>query len=201
MSFIEILVALLILSTSILALYTVIWRGLMLLKRGESVEIATNIAQGQFEAYEGNFHFIPFYQGTNVKNNTYYPEETPPYSNHIGFFVNPKVVTDDVPAGPTYRGLNGGNFYHDVLGSPNYDLNKDLYGNDLLEPMEPTVVEGIKFVPVVEVRAWANGFVMTEIKHLVITVYWKEKDTEAGPLKFKHITFEGYVVRTEPNPW
>jgi len=144
---------------------------------------------------------IPFYQGTQDADKTYYPDST----NQTGLFVNHNVQSSDLPAVPApysaYYGI-GSDFYHTVaLGADNYDLNKDGIANDLIEPLAPITVDGIKFIPVVEIRAWTNGFNINEIKHIVVTVYWQEKDVETGPLKFKHITFEGYIVRTELNPW
>ena len=64
LSFIEILISFVILSTAIVIVTGVMSNGLMAVKKGENVSIATNLAQAQFEAYEGNFSMIPFYPGT-----------------------------------------------------------------------------------------------------------------------------------------
>ena len=197
LSFIEIMLSLVILSTAIVIVIGVMSHGLMAVKKGENVSIATNLAQAQFEAYEGNFSMIPFYPGT-VSGSTCYPDP----NSETGMFVHHSVDPNDfgLPFG-TYNG-SGNDFYH--LGppaSPNYDLNRDGFGNDILEPLQPVTVERTVFIPVVEIKPWSNGFDINEIKHMVVTIYWKERDGEGTLSGLKNISFEGYIVKDKPNPW
>ena len=212
LSLIEILIAMLILVSSILMVFSVIARGLMMVKKGENTSIASNIAMSQFEIYKGNFHMIPFFPGIPDPNNSsyYYPDKTA-YSdiNQIGKFVNHEAYTSDFPGGSTaYYGADGTskNFYQratagDITTAPYYDLNKDSYPNDIIEPLAPVVIKGVTFTPVVEIKPWNNGFNINNIKHLAVTVYWKERDAEGMETGLKHISFEGFITRTKPDPW
>jgi len=193
LSFIEILISLVILSTAIVIVTGVMSHGLMAVKKGENVSIATNLAQSQFEAYEGNFSMIPFYPGT-ASGSTFYPDP----NSQTGIFVHHSVDPNDfgLPSG-TYHGT-GNDFYH---RAPDYDLNRDGFGNDILEPLEPVTVERTVFIPVVEIKPWSNGFDISEIKHMAVTIYWKERDGEGTLSGLKNVSFEGYIVKDKTNPW
>lgn len=198
LSLLEIMISLVIFAGSILMVFGVMGTGLIAVKKGENTAIATNIAQAQFEAYEGNFHMIPFYDGLSAT--TIYPNETDPDDPiQTGKFVHHEVSAGDIPTEVEMEVYGpADDFYHNVTC---YDLNGDTYANDILEPLEPTVVEGIKFTPVVEVMPWANGFDINEIKHVKVYVYWMERDAAGTREDYKNVSFEGYIVRTKPSPW
>ena len=220
LSFIEIMISLAILASSVVVVFGVMGRGLLAVKKGENTAIATNIARAQFEAYEGNFHMIPFYVDAGAgrpgvtktgpqAGDYYYPDENDPNDPcQFGMFVNSAIDTDNLPPAIRTTVLGLDDFYNrapKTASDPYYDLNQDDYGNDLLEPLNSDIVEGVVFTPVLEILPWTNGYDVNEIKHIKITVYWQERDVigvnDPNALHFKDVTFEGYIVRTQPNPW
>jgi type II secretory pathway pseudopilin PulG len=213
LSLIEILIGMMILVSSILMLFSVIAGGLIMVKKGENTSIATNLAMSQFEIYKGNFHMIPFYPGIADPNNSsyYYPDRTDPNdTSQVGKFVNHEADTSDLPGGSTaYYGADGAsnNFYQraapegDITTAPYYDLNEDGYPNDIIEPLAPVKIKDITFTPVVEIKQWNNGYNINYIKHLAVTVYWKERNAAGMQTGLKHISFEGFITRTKPDPW
>ncbi|OQA18200.1 MAG: hypothetical protein BWY64_01628 [bacterium ADurb.Bin363] len=219
LSLIEILISLIILSTAIMITFGVLGRGLMVIKKGENYTIAYNLAMAQFEIYKENFHMVPFFPGKPdpTEPSYMYPDRSDPRDiDQTGKFINHKVDQKDLPnAGPNnYLGgtLNGVkandyDFYHNAPvpegngQTPYYDLNQDGYPNDILEPLEPQVIKGVKFIPVVEIKPWANNFNINEIKHIAVTIYWKERSAAGMETSIKHVTFEGFIARTRPDPW
>lgn len=211
LSLIEILIAMIILVSSLLMIFSVIAKGLTMIKKGENTSIASNIAMSQFEIYKGNFHMIPFFPGKADPNGSYYYPDKKLYSDisQIGKFVNHEAHTSDLPGGSTaYYGADGNSAdfyqrapYGDITTAPYYDLNKDGYPNDIIEPLAPVKIKEVTFTPVVEVKQWNNGFNINNIKHIVVTVYWKERDAEGMQTGLKHISFEGFITRTKPDPW
>jgi len=211
LSLIEILISLIILATGIMVFIGVIGRGLMLVKKGENVSIASNFAISQLQVYKENFHKIPFYPGIpdGAEPSYYYPDRNNGNDlNQVGKFVNHKVSSSDLPEG-TYFGNNGDsdNFYHRatpegiITTAPYYDLNRDGFPNDIIEPFPPMIVKNTAFVPVVEIKQWTNGFNINNMKHMIVTVYWKERNQEGGEMKIKRISIEGFIARTKPDPW
>lgn len=213
MSLLEILISLGILVSSIVIVFTVMAQGLMVIKKGENYSVAFNIAMAQFEAYRGNFHMIPFYPGKAdpVKSNYYYPDRSSSNdTSQEGKFVHHTAGTLILPGGPAaYYGATGASadFYHratphgTITTPPYYDLNQDGYPNDILEPLEPQVIKEVTFTPVVEIKSWNNGFDINEIKHMIVTVYWKEKNASGFAPGLKSVTFEGFIGRTKSDPW
>ncbi len=213
MSLLEILLSLGILVSAIIIVFGVMAQGLMVIKKGENYSVALNIAMAQFEAYKGNFHMIPFYPGIAdpVKSNYYYPDrKTSNDINQIGKFVHHSAITSDLPGGDTaYMGATGvsADFYHranphgTIMSPPYYDLNQDGYPNDILEPLEPQLLKEVTFTPVVEIKAWNNGFNINEIKHMTVKVYWKEKNASGAGTALRFVTFEGFIGRTKSDPW
>jgi prepilin-type N-terminal cleavage/methylation domain-containing protein len=210
-SLIEIMVSLIILSTGIMIFIGVIGRGLMMIKKGENVSIASNFAISQLQVYKENFHKIPFYPGIPDTTNPsyYYPDRNNSDDlNQTGKFVHHNVKISDLPDGTYFGNIDSSaDFYHrstpegTITTSPYYDLNKDGFPNDIIEPFPPMVIKNIKFIPVVEIKRWKNGFNINNIKHMIVTVYWKEKNTEGGEIKIKRISIEGFIARTKPDPW
>ncbi|MEQ8223218.1 MAG: hypothetical protein ABRQ37_13000 [Candidatus Eremiobacterota bacterium] len=213
LSLIEILISMIILLSGVLVTFGVIAQGLMMIKKGENITIASNLAMAQFEVYKEHFHMIPFYPGIpdTDKNDYYYPDrknDTDP--NQAGKFVHHEADTSDLPGGDdAYYGAKGSsaNFYSranpsgDITVPPYYDLNQDGFPNDIIEPFKPVKIKSVMFTPVVEVKLWNNGFNINKIKHLVVTVYWKERDAMGMKSGLKHVSFEGFITRTKPDPW
>lgn len=211
LSLVEILVALIVLATGVIITLGVMARGLMMIKKGENVSIASNLAMAQLEVYKDNFHMIPFFPGIAEPNNPsyFYPDRGECNDlNQTGRFVHHTVDISDLPAG-TYYGSNGASvdFYHranpkgTITNPPYYDLNQDGFANDIIEPLKPLEIKNVTFIPVVEIKQWNNGFDINEIKHIVVTVYWKERNAEGMNKGIKHISIEGFISRTKADPW
>jgi len=64
--------------------------------------------------------------------------------------------------------------------------------------MKPVVINDIKFIPLVAVKD-IPGRDINNIKHLIVTVYWKEVNNSV--VCQKKFTLEGYVIRTKKNIW
>ncbi|MEQ8167349.1 MAG: hypothetical protein ABRQ38_00520 [Candidatus Eremiobacterota bacterium] len=213
LSLIEILISMIILLTGVLITFGVIAQGLMMIKKGENITIASNLAMAQFEVYKENFHMIPFYPGIADINNSnyYYPDRGDANDpNQTGKFVHHEANTSALPGGDSaYYGAKGdsANFYSranpngDITTPPYYDLNQDGFPNDIIEPFKPVNIKNVIFTPVVEVKSWDNGYNINKIKHLVVTVYWKERDAAGMTSHLKHVSFEGFITRTKPDPW
>ena len=210
LSLLEVLLSLAILAGSILVVAGVMTHGLLGIKKGENYAIASNLAMSQFEVYKDRFHMIPFYPGV-AKGLYMYPDRTQPAdSSQIGAFVHHTVSSADLPTGTTYYGASdhaSADFYHNAPApygndsTPYYDLNQDNFPNDVIEPLAPQIVEGVTFTPVVEIKSWTNGFNINEIKHLVVTVYWVERNAEGTKSSRKKVEFQGFIARTQPDPW
>lgn len=217
LSLLEILIALAILSGSILVVFGIMAQGLIAIKKGENFTIASNIAISQFEVYKDKFHMLPFYPGVarvGLSGDTYmYPDRTTSNDpSQVGKFVHHTVYSAELPAG-TYYGAQGDiseDFYHNGPSgdpyngngnTPYYDLNQDNFANDVIEPLAPIIIEGVKFIPVVEIKAWNNGFNINEIKHLSVSVIWYERDAEGAESRLRQVEFQGFIARTVPDPW
>jgi len=196
LSLLEILISLAILAGAILIVFGVMAHGLIGIKKGENYAIASNIALAQFEVYKDRFHMIPFHPGKSVGSYRYPDRENNIDPSQAGSFIHHTANTTVLPVIPGgYKGTD--DFYHDSA----YDLNQDTFCNDIIEPMAPVRVEHVTFIPVVEIKSWSNGFNINEIKHIIVTVYWEERDAEGVRSSTKKVVFQGFIARTQPDPW
>jgi hypothetical protein len=187
----EVLIAFALLTTIILGSLQIIARGLATIKNIENYSIASNIAEAQFEVYKDRFHKIPFYDAGSP------PQIDPNDSDdpkQACIFVNHTVQLADLPDDirPVVKGAD--DFYHDNR----YDLNGDIISNDVIEPMKPVVIKEVSFIPVVSVSN-IPGRDINNIKHIIVTVYWKEVNNSS--VVQKKYVLEGYVIRTKKNIW
>jgi len=202
LSLVEILISIAILATIVVVLFGVIGYSFTAIRKGKNMEIASNMAIAQLEVYKNNFHMMPFYPGISV-GSYYYPDRANPGDNNqVGKFINHNSDEKNLPSGNYYGGKHNGihptdyDFYH----STPYDLNRDSFMNDIIEPLAPKTIDGTTFIPVLEIKPWTNGFNINNIKQLSVTVYWQES-LNGITTSQKQVTFNGYIIRTCGDPY